>query len=162
MPLRRLPLTAAAAMSLLLSLTAAAAWAYNRVWLVQTAAHLSPSVSVAAIRSDVGVYWADRSSHPSHAYLTVATDRCSVFGDWVTYAWATPTSGPRTPSVARTLVVRDWAIAWAGAILPTAWARSEWSRRRLASRRATGLCTRCGYDMTCNVSGRCPECGAAA
>jgi hypothetical protein len=27
-------------------------------------------------------------------------------------------------------------------------------------RRDTGLCRRCGYNLTANVSGRCPECGA--
>ena len=32
------------------------------------------------------------------------------------------------------------------------------SRRR---RRRTGSCARCGYNLTGNVSGTCPECGAA-
>lgn len=27
-------------------------------------------------------------------------------------------------------------------------------------RRSRGLCVRCGYDLTGNTSGRCPECGA--
>jgi predicted RNA-binding Zn-ribbon protein involved in translation (DUF1610 family) len=34
--------------------------------------------------------------------------------------------------------------------------RFERLRRRLVPR----LCTRCGYNLTGNVSGRCPECGA--
>jgi hypothetical protein len=34
-----------------------------------------------------------------------------------------------------------------------------WRRRRKARR---GLCARCGYDLTGNVSGVCPECGTAA
>jgi hypothetical protein len=29
-------------------------------------------------------------------------------------------------------------------------------------RRRVGLCPQCGYDLTGNVSGRCPECGAVA
>src|SRR5688500_10199075 len=34
-------------------------------------------------------------------------------------------------------------------------------RRREASMKA-GLCPSCGYDLTGNVSGTCPECGAGA
>jgi hypothetical protein len=33
---------------------------------------------------------------------------------------------------------------------------------RQRRRRRTGLCPQCGYDLTGNVSGRCPECGAPA
>ena len=32
----------------------------------------------------------------------------------------------------------------------------QWHRRR---RREKGLCVECGYDLTANVSGVCPECG---
>ena len=32
-------------------------------------------------------------------------------------------------------------------------------RRRHELRRAKGLCTACGFDLTANVSGVCPECG---
>lgn len=39
--------------------------------------------------------------------------------------------------------------------LPTAW---SWARVRRAQ---PGHCTRCGYDLTGNIRGRCPECGAA-
>ena len=35
-------------------------------------------------------------------------------------------------------------------------------RRRAQLRREAGLCTRCGYDLTGNVSGVCPECGGPA
>jgi len=30
---------------------------------------------------------------------------------------------------------------------------------RARLRAARGRCTKCGYDLTGNVSGRCPECG---
>lgn len=40
-----------------------------------------------------------------------------------------------------------------------AWLASRAGVRRDA-RRAAGLCVACGYDLTGNVSGRCPECGA--
>ena len=35
-------------------------------------------------------------------------------------------------------------------------------RRQRRRRRNPGLCTACGYDLTGNVSGTCPECGTAA
>jgi hypothetical protein len=31
--------------------------------------------------------------------------------------------------------------------------------RRIHDRQAKGLCCNCGYNLTGNVSGRCPECG---
>ena len=34
-------------------------------------------------------------------------------------------------------------------------------RERLAERRRRGLCTACGYSLTGNTSGVCPECGTA-
>jgi hypothetical protein len=33
----------------------------------------------------------------------------------------------------------------------------RWEKRE--RRRRQGLCTKCGYDLTGNVSGTCPECG---
>ena len=36
---------------------------------------------------------------------------------------------------------------------------NTFQRRRVAARRSAGLCVRCGYDLTGNVSGVCPECG---
>jgi len=47
------------------------------------------------------------------------------------------------------------AVAVAGVVL----AAVTWDRRR-DYERAAGLCVHCGYDLTTNASGRCPECGA--
>ena len=51
-----------------------------------------------------------------------------------------------------------WVLAATSAILPLVRGSRAVSRAR---RRARGLCPRCGYDLTGNVSGVCPECGAA-
>jgi hypothetical protein len=40
--------------------------------------------------------------------------------------------------------------------------RVHWHAHRVARRRAAGECLRCGYDLTGNVSGTCPECGTPA
>lgn len=40
------------------------------------------------------------------------------------------------------------------AILPVIWSRHQVRRRR-----RKGHCQRCGYDLTGNTSGVCPECG---
>jgi hypothetical protein len=48
-------------------------------------------------------------------------------------------------------------LAGTGLILPAVQAVAGW-RRRAASRRR-GHCRHCGYDLTGNVSGVCPECG---
>lgn len=58
--------------------------------------------------------------------------------------------------------VPDWAIVVVLALLPAAW--STRTVRGLAVRRrrlAVGACHVCRYDLTGNVSGVCPECGAA-
>jgi len=62
--------------------------------------------------------------------------------------------------VAVTLFVADWLIPFLFGLYPL-WAffRGPWRRRR---RKAKGLCVRCGYDLTGNVTGVCPECGGPA
>jgi hypothetical protein len=49
-----------------------------------------------------------------------------------------------------------WFVAAGPAALPTARALA-WARR--SRRRPSNRCPRCGYDLTGNVSGVCPECG---
>ena len=53
-----------------------------------------------------------------------------------------------------------WLLAVATAGPPAAYlAALAWQRRRSERRRLHALCTACGYDLTGNVSGVCPECG---
>jgi len=51
-----------------------------------------------------------------------------------------------------------WLVTAATAGLPLLWAARWLLRRR---RVPGGHCQRCGYNLTGNVSGVCPECGAA-
>jgi len=60
----------------------------------------------------------------------------------------------------RLIVVPYWLPAALFAIPPAVWLialRRRWRRRY---RLAHGLCLTCGYNLTGNVTGRCPECGA--
>jgi hypothetical protein len=49
----------------------------------------------------------------------------------------------------------DWFLLLIFAVLPALWLRKRMSRLRLKD----GMCPSCGYDLTGNVSGVCPECG---
>jgi len=40
--------------------------------------------------------------------------------------------------------------------------RTRRERRHILTARGVPICVPCGYDLTGNVSGRCPECGEAA
>ncbi|MDB5295282.1 MAG: hypothetical protein JWO31_1265 [Phycisphaerales bacterium] len=50
---------------------------------------------------------------------------------------------------------------WLLWVVAAAW-RREQSKRLGADRRRLGRCAGCGYDLTGNASGACPECGRAA
>ena len=53
-----------------------------------------------------------------------------------------------------------WAVIGALAFVPAArWRRSALRRLRRRARAARGLCSACGYDLSGNTSGVCPECG---
>jgi predicted amidophosphoribosyltransferase len=55
------------------------------------------------------------------------------------------------------MVVRLWMLAILLAVYPgVCFIRGPCRRRH---RRRKGLCIHCGYNLTGNVSGVCPECG---
>jgi hypothetical protein len=58
----------------------------------------------------------------------------------------------------RVWAVPYWPFLGAFGVLPLLRLRA-WHLRRLRS--SAGLCPACGYDLTFNVSGVCPECGTA-
>ena len=61
----------------------------------------------------------------------------------------------------RAWAVPLWFVVLVLALPPAAWAVRFVRRRRRRRRVAAGRCIVCGYDLTANVSGMCPECGTA-
>jgi hypothetical protein len=62
----------------------------------------------------------------------------------------------QSPMLARYVKVPWWPLALLAAAPPALAALRASTRRR---RRKSGRCPACGYDLTANVSGLCPECG---
>ena len=52
-----------------------------------------------------------------------------------------------------------WLLAGVLAILPVRWFRRRLHCRLARRRHAAGECVACGYNLTGNTSGTCPECG---
>ncbi len=64
------------------------------------------------------------------------------------------------PGFPQTLgMVAGFAPHIGGAMAGALWAYRVWKRGEAADRKARRLCVKCGYDLTGNTSGRCPECG---
>jgi len=63
-------------------------------------------------------------------------------------------------TVLRTLVLPFWTVVAVLGLWPLA-AILRSPKHRREARRRRGLCTQCGYDLTGNMSGVCPECGQA-
>lgn len=82
-------------------------------------------------------------------------DFVSIWFAGVGVQWCWQDSGYRRFA----LMLGFFRIAQVGLILPTIWLVRRTLRRAYRKRR--GLCLTCGYDLTGNVSGVCPECGVA-
>jgi hypothetical protein len=75
--------------------------------------------------------------------------------------WAKP-----PPAMVRELILPFWLVAVVTIPLPLAWLRprviaivQRVRRHRATSAWAAGRCGSCGYNLTGNTSGVCPECG---
>jgi hypothetical protein len=76
-------------------------------------------------------------------------------GTWHGFSWRGTYS--RSPNASGYMTQRSvplWMVAAAAAVLPVRWL--VLFRRR---RRPPGSCATCGYNLTGNTSGVCPECG---
>jgi len=58
--------------------------------------------------------------------------------------------------------IPHWFLACCAAAPGALRGRGAWRRWRRRLRLAAGYCSACGYDLTGNVSGVCPECGPSA
>ena len=67
-------------------------------------------------------------------------------------------SSPRSTYVSDYIAAPHWFLTLTFAILPTIWLY-KWNKRRKLGPNA---CPSCGYDLTGNESGVCPECGDAS
>ena len=81
---------------------------------------------------------------------------------WPYYGFLAETRGyafsPRDGTWYTVVSIPCWALAAPAALLPAGRLASS-TRRRFRRRRCA--CASCGYDLTGNVSGVCPECGVA-
>ncbi len=64
-------------------------------------------------------------------------------------------------AIAGVFVFVDFRV-WPLLVIPISILFRSWRSYRLTRyRHGHGLCVECGYDLTGNVSGVCPECGTA-
>jgi hypothetical protein len=82
---------------------------------------------------------------------------------WAHESTHAPESDPRKPtSWAKVWLIPTWLLALAFGLLPGIRLARAANRYRLAQQSwRKGKCLTCGYDLTGNVSGTCPECGTA-
>lgn len=95
--------------------------------------------------------------HFDAGQLLADTSRRWAFSPIAGFGWKhQAASGPGGKQSETEVSVPLWLIATGFAILPLCAFRS-W--RRSIKRRAANGCAKCGYNLTANTSGVCPECG---
>ena len=158
-------------LSLLLLLTAVVMWIRCRWW--------QDMVVHVHIDDTTEVKWQIESSNGQLSIVRMSGNGNYFFGDtpgWqISHNNMVYRSGPYVVYVSgsgqRTFFIsyagqvhsKGFALPYWIIILVTAPAPAFWLRDRITRRRRmrTGLCRSCGYNLTGNTSGVCPECGAA-
>lgn len=102
-------------------------------------------------------WWVDRPFQDAH------DDRWSFGLDWLHLGiWYTGTYKRPGSINIHGVYYQTCAPLWLLALLFAVYPLFVGSRNALRRRqRVPGACDRCGYDLTSNVTGRCPECGTA-
>jgi len=96
----------------------------------------------------------DRADGPLELGMRMPGSR-SYFDKWGFWV----ITGERWGDDHHAVFVPGWFLALLTAALPCGWVAR---RLRSSPLRKFGHCRRCGYDLTGNLSGVCPECGAGA
>jgi hypothetical protein len=172
------------ALSLLLCVAVCVLWVRS-YWVFSRVSHRAPYSGGPADRLPGGWDLTDVVLHRGRFYVERASDRSRFatvrkpvahwewfehptrepsldfehgYWDWTVagfallHAGGTDGTGIEVTQVA----IPAWAPAAASAVLPAAA-----GARRVRRRPSAGRCRSCGYDLTGNVSGVCPECGLA-
>jgi hypothetical protein len=130
---------------------------------------LPPAVDFSAAAGDIATGTWSGGEGVGHGYA-----RCRTF--YSTDGTPAPVGkfsyGPSVPVGKQRITVRwrtinHWTLTWALLVLPALWLVQRGTRRAaryflMIQRGAAGRCLSCGYNLTGNTSGVCPECGTAA
>lgn len=87
-------------------------------------------------------------------WLAAALETAKAYQSWIPQIYCYHSSGGQ---VATFLLVPSWLIAIFPLVGSLIALRKVRNKRQL--KRRSGHCQRCGYDLTGNLSGVCPECG---
>ena len=97
-------------------------------------------------------------SRPLDSYRQSVAIAVAVILGWITVKFVTEAVTPEYPGAALPMCIL-WGVYGLLMLVANVLTASVgvWTRRRFHPVYAVGLCQRCGYDLTGNVSGICPE-----